>query len=461
MKRPAWLSLTRRRRTDAARQPWSLRQRLLLTVMGASIGLWLVTLTIVVGVAWLATSEFFDDALEEGARFVLQLAPQGGSHGVADARTARLERDEVLGLRMYYQLVAPDGRVLLRSEDTPDTAFLPDEDDDETATVWADGEFWRVHVRPGPGGVTAQVAQPMEERLELLEDMAESLLWPALGLLGMLAGLSWWQIRRLLRPLEDTASRINGQSPHDLTPIDAADAPRELQPILDALNALLQRLNAALDGERRFTADAAHELRTPLAALRMRVQLIERELQLPQRHLQQLRADIDRCTALVESLLTLARLEPQAQAPALETVTLDALLDGMDLTELARGMRIEYALEVPQLRASPPLLRSALRNLVDNAARYGRDGTRIRIETARLPGGGTRLAVRDDGPGVPASQRARLGERFFRVLGTGQSGNGLGLSIVARIAALHRARLHFEDGIDGRGLGVVLDFPPD
>lgn len=463
MKRFRWPAAGHRPDTAEAafpRRGWSLRRRLLLAVMGTSVGLWLTSLAIVVGVAWFATSDVFDDALEEGSRLVLQLAPQGEAAAGAFPGL-RPGRGDALRLRMYYQLVAPDGRVLLRGEDTPATAFRPRAQHEETATVRVEGEFWRVHVRPGPGGVTAQVAQPMEERLELLEEMAENLAWPALALLALLGLLSWLLIRRLLRPLEDTALRIDAKSPHDLTPVQAPDPPRELQPILAALNALLARLAAALDGERRFTADAAHELRTPLAALRMRVQLIERELKLPDTHLRQLRADLDRCTALVEGLLALARLEPQAEPLAREAVDLEALLDGLDLQAQAPGVQVERDLVVPRLRAAPALLASALRNLVDNAVRYGREGGRVRIESARLPQGGTRLAVRDDGTGVPTAQRARLGERFFRVLGTGQTGNGLGLSIVARIAALHGASLRFEDGLDGRGLSVVLDFPPD
>ena len=162
----------------------------------------------------------------------------------------------------------------------------------------------------------------------------------------------------------------------------------------------------------------------------------------------------------MESLLALARLEPQAQALPREAVTLDALIDALDVSSTqARHMRIERSLAVPQLQATPVLIASALRNLVDNAVRYGHEGGRIRITSAPLPGGGVQLAVRDDGPGVPPDQRARLGERFFRVLGTGQPGSGLGLSIVARIAALHGATLRFEEGLEGRGLGVVLDFP--
>ena len=460
MKFLRWLPEGLRPSTQRSAPPgssWSLRRRLLLAVMGTSIGLWLVSLAIVVSVAWSATGDVLDDALEEGSRLVLQLAPQG--EGAAGAsREPRMEHGEVLKLRMYYQLVAPDGRVLLRGEDTPEKAFVPHARYKEKTSVWVEGELWRVYVRPGPRGITAQVAQPMEERLEMLEDMAEDLAWPALTLLALLGLLSWALIRRLLRPLEDAAMRIDAKSPHDLAPVQAHNPPRELQPILDALNALLARLATALDGERRFTADAAHELRTPLAALRMRVQLIERELKLPTTHLQQLRADLDRCTALVESLLALARLEPQAEGLVREAVDLNALLDGLSLPP---NVRVERALAVPRLRAAPALLNSALRNLIDNAARYGRVGGRVRIETMQLPHGGIRLAVRDDGMGVPSEQRARLGERFFRVLGTGQTGNGLGLSIVARIAALHGATLHFEEGLEGRGLGAVLDFPAD
>lgn len=438
---------------------WSLRRRLLMTVMGVSISLWLVSLGIVIGVAWFATSEVYDDALEEGARLVLQLGTANGQG--RDAEELRSSRGEALKLRLVYQLVAPDGRVVLRGDDAPQTPFVPPDSDrrkDDSTTVMADGELWRVHLRRGDGGVIAQVAQPMDERLELLEDMAENLAWPALALLAVLGLLSWVLIRRLLRPLEDTAQRIALKSPQDLSAVDPQGLPRELQPIVDALNALLARLGQALESERRFTADAAHELRTPLAALRMRVQLVERERQVPDAHLRQLRADVDRCTTLVESLLALTRLEPQAQPLMREAVDLNDLLDTLEV-DMPPEARLQRALEVGCVQAAPALLASALRNLIANAVHYGPAGVTVQVASSVLPGGGVRIAVRDDGPGVPPAERARLGERFFRVLGTGRPGNGLGLSIVARIAALHGAPLRFEDGLGGRGLGVVLDFP--
>lgn len=436
---------------------WSLRRRLLLTVIATSAGLWLASLAVFIAVSWWATSEFFDEALEEGARLVLQLnAGTGGGTDIVPRESGSKRK-----LRMYYQLVAADGQVLLRSKDTPQAAFVAEVMDKKSfSNVFAGGELWRVYVRRGEGGISAQVAQPMEERLDLLEDVTEALVWPALGLLLLLALLTWLVIRRLLRPLEQTAARIAAKSPQDLSPLDAHHPPRELQPVLRALNGLLQRLQNALDSERRFTSDAAHELRTPLAALRTRVQLIERQLALPAPQLAALRADVDRCTALVHNLLILARLDPQ-QPLAREPVALSPLLDRV-YTQCPNlhGRAPRRVLEVAQVHAAPELLGIALRNLLDNAARYGGADARIEIRATALPTGGVRLAVRDDGPGVPLTERAHLGQRFYRVLGTGVSGSGLGLSIVARIAALHGASMRFEDGLADRGLGVVLDFPP-
>ncbi|MDB5877017.1 MAG: histidine kinase, partial [Variovorax sp.] len=229
-----------------------------------------------------------------------------------------------------------------------------------------------------------------------------------------------------------------------------------------ALNLVLGRLGHAMQAERRFTADAAHELRTPLAALRMRIQLMQRQQSaVPPApvDLQALRNEVDRCTALTESLLALARLDPERpESLVKEPVDLDALFQR--LVALRPG-GTDSTLNVDAggltLRAHPALLESALRNLMDNAVRYGAAGGHVEI-TAKAVGSVIRIAVRDDGPGVSEADRARLTERFFRVLGSGQTGSGLGLSIVARIAALHNASLRFDPGLDGRGLGVVIDF---
>ena len=267
----------------------------------------------------------------------------------------------------------------------------------------------------------------------------------------------------MLQPIERTAERIAAKSPDDLTPVASTDEPRELLPIVRALNLVLGRLGHAMQAERRFTADAAHELRTPLAALRMRIQLMQRQQSaVPPApvDLQGLRNEVDRCTALTESLLALARLDPERpESLVREPVDLDALFQRLAATRQT-GTTSTLHLDAGglTLQAHPALLESALRNLLDNAVRYGAAGGHVEV-TARAVGGLIRITVRDDGPGVSEADRTRLTERFFRVLGSGQTGSGLGLSIVARIAALHGAAMRFESGLDGRGLGVVMDFP--
>ncbi|WP_390349733.1 sensor histidine kinase [Variovorax boronicumulans] len=196
----------------------------------------------------------------------------------------------------------------------------------------------------------------------------------------------------------------------------------------------------------------------------MRIQLMQREQgEAPQEwvNLQSLRDEVDRSTALVGSLLTLARLDPgQPHALAKASVDLPTLISRIDTsTAHARGIRFDSDLRVATAKAHPELLIAALRNLVDNAIRYGVIGGRVLVETRLLQNSVVRIAVRDNGHGVSLADRSRLTERFFRVLGSDEPGSGLGLSIVACIASLHRANLQFEDGIDGRGLSVILDFP--
>lgn len=443
----------------AARGAYSLRRRLIASILGASVLVWLVSLAVVVHVAWRETSDVFDDALEQSARLVLAL---GGSQAPSGAPGEPAARGEAAKLELHYQLVASDGRVLRRGEDAPAQPFSPAFAKRKGyENVWVDGRAWRVYLLRAEGqGPQVQIGQPWDERLELLEDIAEDLLWPMLGLLVLLGGFCWFVIRRLLQPLEGTAARIAAKSPDDLAPVPSADEPRELLPIVQALNGVFGRLGHALQAERRFTADAAHELRTPLAALRMRIQLMQRQQAAASDapiDLQGLRNEVDRCTALTESLLALARLDPErAESLAKEPVDLDALFGRL---AAARPADADAALQVDArglvLQAHPALLDSALRNLLDNALRYG--ASQVTVD-ATSTGKGVRIAVRDNGPGVSETDRVRLTERFFRVLGTGQTGSGLGLSIVARIAALHGASLRFEPGIDGRGLGVVMDF---
>jgi two-component system sensor histidine kinase QseC len=438
---------------DAAVQPWSLRRRLLIAIVAASTVLWLASLGIVTVIAWQETNDVFDDALEESGHMIMAATTDWNERGLL--LRPGLESQPGRKVDMQYQIVA-DGRVIQRTGGAPAQPFVADFDEqDGFADVRNNGDPWRVFV-------VRDAARSVEVQVDILEELAESLWLPVLGFLLLLALVCWVLTGRVLKPLRQTAATIAAKTPQDLTQVATAGQAREVLPIVQALNGVLGRLEAALQAERRFTADAAHELRTPLAGLHMHVQLLQRqhpELAAP---FQKLRHDIARTTGLVDSLLMLARLDPLAREQLVrQPVPLPALFErlvGAHAQEAeARGIRIAVHCELDYVEADPQMLDIVLRNLLDNALRYCPDGSRIAIDAHRH-GGFDRIAVRDNGPGVDEASRARLSERFFRVLGQGQPGSGLGLSIVRRIADLHGIALTFGAGLDGRGLGVTLDF---
>ena len=456
-----------RRKPKAA---YSVRRRLTIAVVSASVLLWLISLVLIVQIAWRETSDVFDDALKEGARLALVLGANLQAQG-ALAGDDTPTQPEPAKLKLHYQIVDNRGHVLRRAQNAPAQAFSTEVQELRGyRNTWVDGQAWRVYLLRSEGlEFQVQIGQPWAERTELLEEMAEDLVWPALVLLALLGLFCWFMIRHLLQPIERTAQHIAAKSPDDLRPMPMEHEPREMQSIVQAFNGVLQRLDQALQAERRFTADAAHELRTPLAALRMRIQLLQRQqvahgTSAEDHALQALRDDIDRCTSLVEGLLTLARLEPQsANGLQTERIDLHSLFQRLDNGQAAlRGMQLSFtgATPLPTLIAHPALLESALRNLLDNAFRYGAPGTQVQLEATIPAHGGVAISVKDDGPGVAPEDQARLTERFFRVLGSDAAGSGLGLSIVARIAALHGATLRFSPGLGGRGLGATLLFPP-
>ncbi|OON59680.1 two-component sensor histidine kinase [Massilia sp. KIM] len=443
-------------------RPWSLRRRLLAAIVSASVALWLASLGILAAIAWNETGEVFDDALEETGALILAATTDWHERGLLES--PRPARPEARKLDLAYQIVR-EGRVLQRTGDAPQHPFVAGFDEDSGfADAHVEGRRWRVFViRDGAGRFEVQVGQEVGERLEILEDLADSLWLPVLGVLGLLALVAWLLIGRVLRPLRRTAAAIAAKSADDLAQVPAGGQPREVLPIVQALNGVLARLDTALQSERRFTADAAHELRTPLAGLHMQVQLLQRQHPELAGSFHKLRQDIGRVTGLVDSLLTLARLDPLARGqlarrPVALAPLVERLLAAHAEEAARRGIALATRLEIEQVDADPQMLEIALRNLLDNALRYCPAGSRIELAALRL-GAHERIAVRDDGPGVDEASRRRLSERFFRVLGQGQGGSGLGLSIVRRIAELHGAELSFGVGLDGRGLGVSLDLP--
>ncbi len=451
---------------------YSLRRRLVSTTLGSSILVGLVSTLIVLAIARKEVNDAYDDWLEEGARLVLALGE--GSIG-RDAGQGR-PGDAQPALRLDYQLVSRSGEVLLRGEDAPKRPFVdPDRRGDRYYNVRADGEDWRVYVRHHDSlGFSAQVGQELDDRTDLIWDMLESLAWPLVGLWVLLGLVNWILIWRLLKPLERMTRGIEAKSPSDLSPVPDDSRAHEVQSITGALNRLLGRLDHALEAERRFTADAAHELRTPLAALASRIQVLQRSHPAEQApalaaQLQRLRADMLRMTALVENLLQLARLDPQSgDAMPRERIATRALLqDAVDAcAQAAAAQGATVAIDAPtdpraaELHGNRDALYTALRNLIHNAISYGRKNGHVRV-AAQCSGQHIALSVSDDGDGVGPDDLERLTQRFFRGLGSDVPGNGLGLSIVARVADMHGAALRFGPGLDGRGLGVTLLLPAD
>ncbi len=352
-------------------------------------------------------------------------------------------------------------------------------------TVTNDSGEWRV-LTTLAGDQVVQVAQPMAVRRELAASMALRTVAPLIAILPFLAVLLWFGIARGLRPLDRLARAVGQRSPRTLEPLPESGLPREVQPLVHALNGLLARLDAAQGAQRAFIADAAHELRTPLTAVHLQAQLAERASTDAERGaaLAELRSGLDRASHLVGQLLTLAREEPGVIDRPLARVDLAALAREVVADAAARAadrgidLGVDGATAGGDAAAAPAgavaadtatavtgdaaSLRTLLGNLVDNALRYTPTGGRIDVAIAR-DGAAALLSVRDSGPGIAQAEHARVFDRFYRAPGAaGVPGSGLGLAIVKSIAERHGAAVVLGPGIAGPagpGLGVTVRFP--
>jgi two-component system, OmpR family, sensor kinase len=334
-------------------------------------------------------------------------------------------------------------------------------------TISTDSGEWRIFSTLSDGQVV-QVAQPMSARRELAASLALHTILPLLAVLPFLVILIWFTIARGLSPLERVAADVARRSPTVLEPLAESDVPREVQPLVHALNGLLERLGNALAAQRSFIADAAHELRTPLTAVHLQAQLAERAASEPERKaaLSELKGGLERATRLSEQLLALAREEPGVPDRPMTNVDLAAVARGVvaDAVALATAKGIDLGADanhVVQVRGDGNALTTLVSNLVDNAVRYTPAPGRVDV-IVKAEGGQAVLDVRDIGPGISSADRPRVFDRFYRgaaAQATAAHGSGLGLAIVKRIAERHGARVELGAGIDGRGLGVTVRLP--
>jgi len=356
------------------------------------------------------------------------------------------------GVRLYRSLPAEHDEARMPGRSTPGFATID--------TPSGRYRVFSVLAR----GQLVQVGQPLALRNELAARLAASIVLPLAFIAPLIGLVVWVALRRGLAPLAAVAAAVQKRAPGQLAPLAATGWPRELAPLVEALNGLLGRLSRAIDAQRAFVADAAHELRSPLAALGLQAQLAERAVDDAERTqaLAELRAGLARATRMVEQLLALAREDPGVAERPFAPVALAPLARDVvaTLAPLAAAKSIDLGVERADdvaVAGDADALATLLANLVDNAIRYTQEGGRIDVlvEAHPVP----RLTVRDDGPGVAPSERGRLFERFVRGSGAASPGSGLGLAIVARVAARHGATAALADGIGGKGLGVVVTFP--
>jgi two-component system OmpR family sensor kinase/two-component system sensor histidine kinase QseC len=337
------------------------------------------------------------------------------------------------------------------------------------------GTTWRVFSVAARDRVI-EVAQPLDVRRNLAAQAALRSVAPMLIAAPLLAALVWWTVGASLAPLERVAAQVKARGAGALEPLADTGSPDEIAPLTDAINALLERLRASFAAQRDFVADAAHELRSPLTALKLQLGLLDRAQDEGARRaaFEALGAGIERATRLVEQLLTLARSEPGVQAfdPIAVDLPEAVRLAVSDVIPLAHARGIELSLRAPEAQAALTVigdaasLRILARNLADNAVRYTPSGGQVRVALEQR-GGQALLTVDDSGPGIPAGERERVFDRFYRgrvadtqreVPSAAETGSGLGLAIVRAIALRHRALVQLGDSPLG-GLRVQIEFP--
>lgn len=309
-----------------------------------------------------------------------------------------------------------------------------------------------------------QVAQPLNLRRDLAADAALRSLAPLFAFAPLMALLIWALVGNSLLPLKRLARDVEQRDARSLNKVSEQHLPEEIAPLAAALNALLERLKRAFANQRAFVADAAHELRSPLTALKLQLQLLERAPDAAGRDnaLQHLHEGVDRASHLIEQLLAAARTDPNDRMAAAQPVDVAEMLRRTiaDLFVFAQASQVAVELEAPEhltLQADAATLPILARNLIDNAIRYTPAGGRV-LATLEAQGEHAALVVEDSGPGIPEAERQRVFDRFYRREGTQQSGSGLGLSIVRNIAEQHHADIALETSRYG-GLKVVVRFP--
>ena len=436
----------------------SVRRRLLVMLLGGVMLVWLGAAAVTAWETRAEMQELLDAHLAQSASL---LVAQVG-HDFDEIETEHAQPLHKYARNVAFQVWEHGRTLLLHSADAPASRLSGTNEGFADATL--QGRAWRVFsVWDVRHEYLIQVGEAAEAREHLALEILEKLVQPLLFSLPLLGLLIWIAVGASLKPIGTIGAALAQRDPRYLAPIEGI-TPREIAPMVESLNKLLERVRSSLDNERRFTSDAAHELRTPLAALKIQLQVAQQAEDTSERNhaIANAISAGDQATRLVEQLLTLARLEHDAWQSRAETVDLQQIAAQVlaEAGPLATEKRIRLSLSCApgeNVKGHAGLLAVLIRNLVDNALRYSPPETEVEVKVSGAAEGVT-LEVQDQGPGIPAAEREDALRRFHRLEGESSPGSGLGLSIVARIAELHHARLALLEGANGRGLRVAVRF---
>jgi len=445
----------------------SLRNRLLIIISVTGLVTWLMAATIIYIDSRREIEELLDAELAQIAKVLLTLSNHElheemffrGNAAIPletiDTLTHRYEK------KLAYQVWLNQDQLALVSGNSPLQALATVNQGYSNTAI--NHQRWRVFSLSDPmTGLTVHVGELYGGREALVSHIAKRALILILLALGIAGGLTWLGIGRALRPLNKLADQVAVRHPFDLTPIHNTYVPKETKPLIESINNLLQRLDIAFHHERCFTANAAHELRTPLAGIAVHndIALLADSPGNREHALRQIKAGINLMSQRVQQLLTLARLDQDDTQNGFAPVSLGSLTEAIIAEHAvyadASGTEIQLKQEKVQLLGIENLLSVMIRNLLDNAIRYSSPNGRIHIEIASHPDYRS-FHIMDNGPGIPPQERLQVFQRFYR-LNHNTSGSGLGLSIVQRCADLHQARILLSTSRLG-GLALEIRFP--
>ncbi|WP_301099152.1 quorum sensing histidine kinase QseC [Otariodibacter sp.] len=378
-----------------------------------------------------------------------------------------LDKENIDDDALAFAIFTSKGKMILSDGRNGDNFIFQNKTGFTESQIKNDDDTWRIFWMPmnDDKRLIVAVGQELDYREDLTEEIVFSQMWIWFASLPILIGLIIWFISRELRTLNQVSQQVKYRTPDDHSTIEMENLPIEIHPLINGLNQFFERTSSMLLRERRFTSDAAHELRSPLAALKIQTEVAQiagEDTVLREQALGNLTKGIDRATQLIEQLLTLSRLDNLKSLEGIEDIHWDQLITSLigERYFTAQHRNIELAFELvnkPAIRQGQTLLLSLmLRNLIDNAIKYGREGSTITIILNQH-----NLIVEDNGGGVSDDDLDKLGQRFYRPAGQNEKGSGLGLSIVKRIAELHQYKVylaHHFDSNNNKGLKVIIEW---